>query len=194
LSTNADRYADNAAYSVAAYRKGSIFLSQLGCVIGQDKLMETLHKNYDQFKYTHPTPTDFTRVAEEVSGTNLNWYLTDWTKTINTIDYAIEQVTASDQSTTVKLNRIGLMPMPIDVMVFYQDGTMEYFYIPLQMMYGGKSNPFEVKRTVLQDWVWGDPNYSFEISKPKSSIKAIVIDPSNLMADVDRSNNTVELD
>jgi len=84
--------------------------------------------------------------------------------------------------------------MPIDVMVFYQDGTMEYFYIPLQMMYGEKSNPFQVKRTVLQDWVWGNPNYSFEIQKPKSSIKAVVIDPSNLMADVDRSNNTVQLD
>lgn len=194
LSTHADRYAINAAYSVAAYSKGSIFLSQLGYVIGQEKLMETLHKYYDQYKYTHPTPNDFTRVAEKVSGTNLNWYLTDWTKTTNTIDYAIEQVTASDQITTVQLNRIGLMPMPIDVMVFYQDGTMEYFYIPLQMMFGEKSNPFQVKRTVLQDWVWGDPNYSFEIQKPKSSIKAVVIDPSGLMADVDRSNNTVQLD
>lgn len=194
LSTHADRYDVNAAYSVAAYSKGCIFLSQLGYVIGQEKLLETLHKYYEEFKYTHPTPTDFTRVAEKVSGTNLNWYLTDWTKTTNTIDYAIEEVTAEDQITKVKLNRIGLMPMPIDVMVFYQDGTMEYFYIPLQMMYGEKSNPFQVKRTVLQDWVWGNPNYSFEIQKPKSSIKAVVIDPSNLMADVDRSNNTVQLD
>lgn len=194
LSTHADRYAYNAAYSVAAYSKGSIFLSQLGYVIGQDKLMETLHKYYDEFKYTHPTPTDFTRVAEKVSGTNLNWYLTDWTKTTNTIDYGIKEVTAADQSTTVKLNRIGLMPMPIDIMVFYKDGSMEYFYIPLQMMYGEKSNPFQVKRTVLQDWVWGDPNYSFKIQKPKSSIKAIVIDPSELMADVDRANNTVQFD
>ncbi|HLV63002.1 M1 family metallopeptidase [Galbibacter sp.] len=194
LSTHADRYAYNAAYSVAAYSKGSIFLSQLGYVIGQEKLMETLRKYYDEFKYTHPTPNDFIRVAEKVSGTNLNWYLTDWTKTTNTIDYAIEEVTTKDQNTTVKLKRIGLMPMPIDVMVFYQDGTMEYFYIPLQMMYGEKSNPFQVKRNVLQDWVWGNPDYSFEIEKPKSSIKAVVIDPSNLMADVDRSNNTVQFD
>ncbi|EKF56796.1 M1 family aminopeptidase [Galbibacter marinus] len=194
LSTHADRYEYNAAYSVAAYSKGSIFLSQLGYVIGQDKLMETLKEYYEEFKYTHPTPNDFIRVAEKVSGTNLNWYLTDWTKTTNTIDYGIEDVSSSDQTTTVNLKRIGLMPMPIDVMVFYQDGTMEYFYIPLQMMYGEKGNPFQVKRNVLQDWVWGNPNYSFEIQKPKSSIKAVVIDPSNLMADVDRSNNTIQLD
>lgn len=194
LSTHADRYEYNAAYSVAAYSKGSIFLSQLGYVIGQDKLMETLKEYYEKFKYTHPTPNDFIRVAEKVSGTNLNWYLTDWTKTTNTIDYGIEDVSSSDQTTTVNLKRIGLMPMPIDVMVFYQDGTMEYFYIPLQMMYGEKGNPFQVKRNVLQDWVWGNPNYSFEIQKPKSSIKAVVIDPSNLMADVDRSNNTIQLD
>ncbi len=192
LTTHADRYAINAAYSVAAYSKGCIFLSQLGYVIGQDKLMETLQKYYDEFKFKHPTPTDFTRIAEKVSGSNLNWYLTDWTKTTNTIDYAIEQVTQAGEKTKINLNRIGLMPMPIDIMVFYEDGTMEYFYIPLNMMYGEKSNPFQVERTVLQDWVWGDPNYSIDIDKPKSTIKAIVIDPSELMADVDRSNNTYQ--
>ncbi len=192
LTTHGDRYDINAAYSIAAYSKGCIFLSQLGYVIGQDKLMETLHKYYEDFKFKHPTPNDIKRTAEKVSGMELQWYLTDWTETTNTIDYGIKNVSEENGKTTVEMERIGLMPMPVDVMVFYNDGTMEYFYAPLRMMYGEKSNPFEVKRTVLPDWPWAFPTHNFTIDAATSDIKAIVIDPSGLMADIDRSNNTYQ--
>jgi len=45
-------------------------------------------------------------------------------------------------------------------LVEYIDGTKESFYIPLRMMSFVKENPNpEVKRTVLKDWTWGNPNY-----------------------------------
>ena len=38
-----------------------------------------------------------------------------------------------------------------------------------------KENPNpEIKRTVLKDWAWGNPNYFFEIPKSKTSIKKYV--------------------
>jgi hypothetical protein len=41
------------------------------------------------------------------------------------------------------------MPMPIDLLVEYTDGTMESFYVPLRMMNYEKANPNPaVKRTV----------------------------------------------
>ncbi|WP_405411636.1 M1 family metallopeptidase [Maribacter sp. Asnod1-A12] len=188
--TYADRYALNFAYGVSAYSKGSIFLSQLGYVIGQDKLMETIRKYYDEFKFKHPVPNDFKRVAEKVSGFELDWYLTDWTQTTNTIDYGIKEVTASENNTKVTLERIGLMPMPLDILVVYNDGSKETFYAPLRMMRGEKENPYEgIERTVIEDWPWAYPSYDFEINKPITSIQAIVIDPSQLMADVNLENN-----
>ena len=58
------------------------------------------------------------------------------------------------------------------------------------MMRGEKENPYEgVERTVIKDWPWAYPSYEFEIQKPMSSIQAIVIDPSQLMADVNLENN-----
>jgi hypothetical protein len=42
------------------------------------------------------------------------------------------------------------MPMPIDLLVEYTDGTMESFYIPLRQMHYEKSNACG-KRTVLSD-------------------------------------------
>ncbi len=189
-STHADRYDVNYAYGIAAYSKGAVFLSQLGYVIGQEALMETLRKYYQDFKFKHPTPNDVKRTAEKVSGMQLDWYLTDWTQTTNTIDYGVKEVESAGETSEVVLERIGKMPMPLDILVIYNDGTQEIRYAPLRMMRGEKSNPYpNLSWTVMPDWPWAMPEYSFKLDRPKSEIAAIVIDPSQLMADVDRSNN-----
>jgi len=189
-TTHADRYEFNFAYGISAYSKGAIFLSQLGYVIGQDKLMETIRHYFNTFKFTHPTPNDFIRTAEKVSGMELDWYLTDWTKTTNTIDYGIKEVKQSDAGARIVLERIGLMPMPQDILVNYSDGSQETYYVPLRMMYGEKENAYpNLERTVLPDWPWAYPEYEIGLERPLSDIEAVVLDPSQLMADIDRQNN-----
>ena len=192
-STHADRYDENRPYSIASYYKGCLFLSQLIYIIGQDKLDETIKRYYSEFKFRHPTPNDIKRVAEKVSGAELDWYLTDWTQTTNTIDYGIKSVSENASKTSISLERIGRMPMPIDLSVEYNDGTKENFYIPLRMMFYVKENPDPLtKRTVLNDWAWASQTFQFEIAKPKSRIKKITIDPAGLMADVNKANNVFE--
>ena len=189
-TTHADRHDVNQIYSISAYSKGSVFLSQLGYVIGNDNLMKTLRRYYKEFAFKHPTPNDFIRLAEKVSGMELGWYLNDWTKTTNTIDYGIKEVSEKDNKTTITLERIGRMPMPLDLYVEYLDGTAETFYIPLRMMFGEKLNPFTtLKRTVLADWAWSYGTYQFSIDKPKKQIKQIIIDPTEMMADIKKENN-----
>ncbi|NNK70954.1 MAG: M1 family metallopeptidase [Flavobacteriaceae bacterium] len=189
-STHADRYEFNSAYGSAAYSKGSVFLAQLGYVIGQENLSETLKRYYSEWGFKHPTPNDFIRVAEKVSGLELDWYLTDWTKTINTIDYGIKSVESIEGGVEVTMERIGLMPMPIDLVVEYSDGSQDQIYIPLRMMRGEK--PSKGIRTILSDWAWAYPEYSFKLPRPKSEIKSITIDPLGLMADVNRANNSFD--
>ncbi len=192
-ATHADRYDSNSAYGISAYSKGAIFLSQLGYVIGQDKLMETVRKYYADFKFKHPVPNDIKRTAEKVSGMELDWYLMDWTQTTNTIDYGIKEVVADGNKTKIEMERIGLMPMPVDILVVYKDGTQETFYAPLRMMRGEKENPYpQLKRTVLKDWPWTNTTYGFTVDRPIEDIKGIMIDPSQLMADVKAENNIWE--
>jgi hypothetical protein len=192
-TTHSDRYTTNFAYGISAYSKGSIFLSQLGYIIGQDKLMETIQKYYEDFKFKHPTPNDIKRTAEKVSGMELNWYLTDWTMTTNTIDYGIKSVEANGDKTKVALERIGEMPMPLDILVVGKDGSQETYYIPLRMMFGQKDNPYpNLERTVLDNWAWAYPTYEFDINMPLEEVQAIMIDPSQLMADVDGENNVYQ--
>ena len=146
-TTHADRYALNGAYGASAYSKGAVFLAQLGYVIGSDKLMESIQRYFHDFKFKHPVPNDIKRSAEKVSGIQLDWYLTDWTQTTNTIDYSIEALKEEGDKSVLELKRIGQMPMPLDVVVVKTDGTAELFYIPLRMMRGEKDNPYpQMKR------------------------------------------------
>ncbi|KIQ21278.1 peptidase M1 [Flavobacterium sp. MEB061] len=193
-TTHGDRYDENRPYSISSYIKGSIFLSQLEYVIGKENLDATLKRYFNDFKFKHPTPNDIKRSAERVSGAELDWYLIDWAQTANTIDYGIKDVAENAGKTTVTLERIGRMPMPIDLKVEYTDGTSENFYIPLRMMNFIKPNPNpNEKRTVLEDWAWAMSNYSFTIDKNKTAIKKITIDPSGLMADIKAANNVFEV-
>ncbi|SDW13823.1 Peptidase family M1 [Lutibacter oricola] len=178
LTTHADRFNTNVAFSIGSYTKGSMFLTQLNYIIGEENTANTLKKFYSDFKFTHPTPNDIKRTAEKVSGLHLDWYLNEWIETVNTIDYAVAKV----DKNSVKLARVGQMPMPIDVSVTYVDGSSEDFYIPLNLMRGEKPT----SATILKDWAWGKPTYSFVTKK---EIKTVEIDVSGLMADVDRSNN-----
>ncbi|KOY51324.1 M1 family metallopeptidase [Polaribacter dokdonensis] len=179
LSTHADRYHTNWAYSTASYSKGNIFLSQLEYVIGSENVAKGLKKYFNEFSFKHPTPNDIKRSMEKVSGIHLDWYLNEWTQTTHTIDYGVKSV----DDKTITLERIGKMPMPIDVDVEYADGTTESFNIPLRIMRGVKPT----NATVLQDWAWAIPTYSFNVAK---SVKSVTIDKSGLMADVKLDNNT----
>ncbi|SFS39736.1 M1 family metallopeptidase [Lutibacter maritimus] len=181
LTTHADRFNTNAAFSIGSYTKGSMFLSQLNYIIGEENVKETIKKYYSDFKFKHPTPNDFKRVAEKVSGIQLDWYLNEWIETDHTIDYAVANVVDK----TITLARVGKMPMPIDLKVVYTDETKESFYIPLRMMLGEKPT----KATILKNWAWAYSTYTFNVSK---EIKSVKIDPLGFMADIDTSNNIFE--
>lgn len=188
-TTHSDRYDKNFAYSIAAYSKGSVFLAQLGYIIGKDALAKTLKRYYADYQFTHPTPNDFIRTAEKVSGAHLGWYLNDFTKTTKPIDYAIESVKPGSAGTAIELKRIGGIGMPIDLVVSLNDGSQHHYYIPLTEMRAEKPNEHELSRTVLSDWSWAQQRYTFEVALPLENIKTIAIDPSTRMADIDQSNN-----
>ncbi|QRR03779.1 M1 family metallopeptidase [Dyadobacter sandarakinus] len=190
MTTHSDHYNTNRAYSIAAYSKGAVFLNQLGYIIGSSKLESGMKRYFREWEYKHPNPTDLKRIMEKESGLELDWYWEDFVGTTKTIDYSIREVTANAGKTDVVLERIGQMPMPLDVVVSYKDGSQENFYIPLEMMRGEKEEKLYSKTTLLADWGWTYPEYSFTIDRNQADIVRIVIDPSQRMADIEPENNT----
>ena len=188
-TTHSDRYDYNFAYGASAYSKGSVFLSQLGYISGKKNLDKTLKRYYEEFKFKHPTPNDFKRVAEKVSDLELEWYLNEWTRTPHKIDYGID-VSLLELQRVITLKRKARIPMPIEVVVSYEDGSSEMYYIPNDLLQGYKS--FENDVYLMEPWNWASTEYEFEVQGNKKVVK-VEIDPSKRIADVNQMDNSVEI-
>ena len=188
-TTHSDRYDYNFAYGASAYSKGSVFLSQLGYIIGKKNLDKTLKRYYEEFKFKHPTPNDFKRVAEKVSDLELEWYLNEWTRTPHKIDYGID-VSLLELQRVITLKRKARIPMPIEVVVSYEDGSSDMYYIPNDLLQGYKS--FENDVYLMEPWNWASTEYEFEVQGNKKVVK-VEIDPSKRIADVNQMDNSVEI-
>ena len=187
---HSDRYDYNFAYGASAYSKGSVFLSQLGYIIGKKNLDKTLKRYYEEFKFKHPTPNDFKRVAEKVSDLELEWYLNEWTRTPHKIDYGID-ISSLESERIVTLKRKARIPMPIEVVVSFEDGSSDLYYIPNDLLHGYKS--FNEEVYLMEPWNWVSTEYEFVVEGNKKIIK-IEIDPSKRIADVNQLDNTVVID
>ena len=189
--THSDRFATNYAYSVTAYYKGLLFLTQLDYLMGNEALQKTLKRYYNEYAFKNPTPNDFIRIAEKVSGMQLQWFLNEFMETDHTADYAISKVEGKGNKTEVTLKRVGRLPLSIDLWVTDKAGNIRYVYVPLRMTYAEKPNTYPAyPRTVLPAWGWGNPTYTFTLDMPLEDIKSITLDPENKSVDTDKENNS----
>ncbi len=190
MSTHSDHYNTNFAYGSASYSKGATFMGQLGYIIGDSIRDKVLLNYYDQWHFKHPNANDFIRVAEKTSGLALQWYKEYWVNTTKTIDYAVGDISINDNKTVIIIKRLGKMPMPVEVLLTFKDGTKELHYMPLDLMFGEKPNEdASVTRIVHKEWPWVNPEYAVETGRNIKDLKSIEIDPSQRLADVNRSNN-----
>ena len=192
MSTHSDHYNTNMAYSSAAYSKGATFLGVLGYIISDSLRVNTLLNYYSTWNFKHPNANDFTRVAEKTSGIQLQWFKEYWVNSTKTVDYGLNDIQAGEKGAILSIQRVGKMPMPVEVYVTYKDGSSETHYMPLDLMLSGKKA--EAANWITHaEWKWTAPTYSFELSKPISQLKSIEIDPSQRMPDVNRTNNKIEI-
>jgi hypothetical protein len=191
MTTHADHFTTNAAYAVASYTKGGIFLNQLEYIVGRQHFREAMLRYYSEWKFKHPRPGDFIRVVEKVSGMVLDWYYENWIGTTRVIDYAIEEVADVDGSSTRLLIRnSGEIPMPVEIVVTLESGKTIGYYIPLMIMRGQKQPDTQADEWyILDDWPWTHPVYAMRLPFSRSSIARIEIDPSGRLADVVQENN-----
>lgn len=194
LSTHSDHFMTNFAYSLASYSKGAVFLHQLEYIVGKQTFDKGLLRYFYTWKMKHPNANDLIRIFEKESGLELDWYREYWVNSTHTIDYGIQKIQGEGEKTIVTLEKVGVMPMPVDVQVTYSDGSTEIFNIPLRIMRGHKpAENSEAAFTVAEDWPWTNPTYELVIPKSKDMIQSLEIDPSNRMADINSSNNSLKV-
>ena len=194
LSTHADHFDSYYASLAGAYYKGAVFIEQLAYIVGKETRDRILIEYYKQWRFKHPTANDFIAVAEKQSNMKLDWYQQYWINTTKTIDYGIDSLWEEGGKSKIRLKRIGKIPMPVDLVIQYKDGSKEIAYVPMYLMFGVK--PVEdpgIPTTVFPAWKWTHPTYTVEVSRKLADMKTLEIDESQRMADIERRNNKLEI-
>ena len=188
LSTHADHYVTNRAYGTGAYSKGEVLLNQLAAVIGKEARDAGIRRYYDEWAFKHPGPIDFKRVMEHESGLELDTYFQYMLNSTHHVDVAITAVRITEDSTFIDLERIGKLPLPVDLRITAADGQVMDHHIPQIVTQGHR--PLAEGEALLPAWPWTNPTYTLGLagSMPGSTIE---VDPDGWTADANRKNNTV---
>ena len=98
--------------------------------------------------------------------------------------------------------------MPVDVVITFEDGSSEMYYIPNDLLYLDDSSSETIiaqkhahpvyknslsKIKALESWNWVAPEYSFMVDGTKKITK-IEIDPSKRLADVNGADNSISFE
>ncbi|MCB9184489.1 MAG: M1 family metallopeptidase [Flavobacteriales bacterium] len=191
---HADHFLTNAAYGATAYSFGEVLVHQLGAVVGEKTVAAGMLRYFDACRFKHPDPIDFERAMEKQSGLELDWYFDEWINTTRKLDYAISEVIGLEDSVRITLKREGEMLMPVDVQLVFRDGERRDYHIPLSLELGVKAQDSELAPfTALRPWQWTDPTYTFTVPGSFNKLAGVVIDPKGRTADIDLTNDAVEL-
>lgn len=89
LSRKAWQYASFGSYGGVTYGKTASLLLTLESVIGEATMQNAMRVYFTRYRFTHPTPEDFLRTIEEVSGKNLRWYFNQAVYGTQVLDYEV---------------------------------------------------------------------------------------------------------
>ena len=116
------------AYRSSAYDRSSIAYEILYDMLGDDLFIQALQEFINRWKGKHPIPYDFYFTFNEVTGQNLDWFWKPWFFEIGYPDLAIDKVNVQEGKATVKIEKLGNIPVPIKLTVYYEDDSSEMIY------------------------------------------------------------------
>ncbi len=142
-------------------------------ILGEERFDKALREYIKRWAFKHPTPDDFFRTMENVTGEELNWFWRGWFLNNWKIDQAVKNIKYVNgdykQGAVVTIENIGQLPMPVELEVMYKDGTKQEIKLPVE--------------------IWKRNNeWTFEVPGNKE-ISSVLIDPKGAVPDVDVTNN-----
>lgn len=82
-------------YRVNAYAKGALTLRTLENYLGWPTFQQVMSTYFARYRFAHPRPIDFFRVAERVSGQDLDWFWKQVHHDTAVFDYGVGRVASS---------------------------------------------------------------------------------------------------
>jgi hypothetical protein len=109
------------------YFKTQLWLQTLEGYLGWPTLQKILATYFDRWKFRHPRPDDFFRVANEVSGQDLTWFFDQAYRSSNRFDYGVQHFSSTKTNgryrTVVVVQRLGEATFPVEVVTTFRNGA-----------------------------------------------------------------------
>lgn len=122
-------FSSPAVYGAMTYNKASAVFYMLREHLGETTFRQVLRTFYERHRLRHVTGADFQRVAEEVSGQDLDWFFGQWIERTDRLDYAVASATTRQDGgrwrTTVEVTRSGEAWMPVVLRVGDETRTLD---------------------------------------------------------------------
>jgi len=159
------------------YTKPSVGLQLLRQeILGPEAFDDAFRTYIKRWAYKHPTPTDFFRTMESVSGERLDWFWREWFYTTAHFDQAIDSVETSNangaQHVVVIYGNHARGVLPIRVRFTFSDGTTQDIEYPALV------------------WSTNSSRYMREYDFTGKTVSRIDLDPDHRLVDIDRTNNS----
>ena len=113
------------AFEPDSYGKPGLGYYYVRDLLGDELFTKALHYYIQQWHGKHPMPYDFFNCINTASGQNLNWFWKSWFFDRGIPDLAITKVIQKNSIYTVIITNIGTKPIPIDLTLYYRDGTTQ---------------------------------------------------------------------
>ena len=143
-------------------------------ILGEARFDKAFREYIKRWAFKHPTPDDFFRTMENVSGEELNWFWRGWFLNKWKIDQAVTNVKYVNGDFTkgaiIKVENIGQLPMPTEVEIKFKDGTNQIEKLPVEVWKRNSEWSFEVPTTKEILSVQLDPKGSLPDANPSDNI------------------------
>jgi hypothetical protein len=113
------------AYETNSYPKPALGYRYVKDMLGDALFTKALHYYIAQWHGKHPMPYDFFNCINTGSGINLNWFWKSWFFDNGVPDQGISKVNILKRQYTVTISNIGTKPIPVDLIVYYSDGSTQ---------------------------------------------------------------------
>jgi hypothetical protein len=137
LMTRPD-WVDASALGAIAYRKPAVALLALrNHVVGAETFDRAFREYTRRWAFKHPTPGDFFRTVENVSGSDLSWFWRGFWYTSDVLDIAVDSVVTRSANgvslATLYLRRNTSLPFPVEARLRFADGTARDVRFPVDL-------------------------------------------------------------
>lgn len=158
------------SYRGASYTKAGMAYQMLRDLLG-DALFKTALQTYmHRWNGKHPIPYDFFFTFDDVVGEDMSWFWNPWFFEPGYPDLAIEKVRQNDNTMKIQINRLGIIPIPVSLMIIYSDDSEQII---------------EKKADI---WKNGHTSITIEIEKNKT-IKRLELG-NKYIPDINHKNNS----